>query len=62
MQKAKKNVKKVTNLLQNLAKNSFFKFAPKRWSIVVKIVNKTLDQRFGPNLKNKHFLLNFPAN
>ena len=27
--------KKVTNLLQNLAKNSFFKFAPKRWSSVL---------------------------
>ena len=29
------NAKKVTHLLQNLAKNVFFKFAPKRWSIVL---------------------------
>ena len=26
--------KKARNLLQNLAKNGFFKFAPKRWSKV----------------------------
>ena len=26
---------KVTNLLQNLAKNCFFKFAPKHWSSVL---------------------------
>ena len=35
MQKSLKTFKKVTNLLQNLAKNGFFKFAPKRWTIVL---------------------------
>ena len=30
-----KNAKKVTNLQQNLAKNGFFKFAPKCWSSVL---------------------------
>ena len=28
-------MQKVTNLLQNLAKNGFFKFAPKHWSSVL---------------------------
>ena len=33
--KKQKNFKKVTNLMQNLAKNGFFKFASKCWSSVL---------------------------
>ena len=47
------NVEKARKLLQNLAKNCFFKVAPKCWSKV--FWEKTLDQHFGANEKKTIF-------
>ena len=38
--KAEKRLKKVTNLLQNLAKKWVFKFALKRWSSVLRHIKR----------------------
>ena len=48
-----KNAKKRNKFATKFRKIFFFKLAPKRWSTF--FVNKTLDQRFGGNLKKNIF-------
>ena len=57
MLKSLKRWEKARNLLQNLAKNWFFKFAPKRCWLKALFPEKTLDQQFNANLKKTFFCL-----